>query len=344
MKRALGMAEPLLKNGWHVSIIALDCEENKKRVEIEAPNVAVYYFREGGTFSEIKQKATILKQIRPDVVWVCALVARNFIFKRRYKVFVEHSELSSAIPDNKGVEKIFTKFLESFSIQYDGLICASRYLQNYYNKKTNKPILYSPYAYTEKVVNMPVDKILEDLQQLNKGRFVFVYMGTLTRNYGLFTMLEAAKILADEHINFTLYLLGRGRDYENAKNFVQTNNLGDYIVISGYIEEEYLNTYFTLANVFISPLNDTIQDWARCPSKIYMFLPYRKPILTCKIGEPHEIFKENGCYFDNNSPASLANLMKTAMDNNCSFQIINALDHSWTLRAKSFIQWYKENF
>jgi glycosyltransferase involved in cell wall biosynthesis len=344
MKRAVGMAEPLLKNGWHVSIIALDCEENKKRIEMEAPNVDVYYFCMGNAFSEIKQKAVILKQIRPDVVWVCALVIRNFIFKGQYKIFVEYSELQSEIPDCKGVRKIFIKFLESFSTQYNGLICASKYLQNYYAKKTNKPILYSPYAYTENIVNILNREKLKYFQQLNKGRFVFVYMGSLTQNYGLFTMLEAAKILVDKHLNITLYLLGHGRHYEDAKNFVQANNLDNYIIIPGYIEEKDINTYFTLANAFISPVNDTIQDWARCPSKIYMYIPYKKPILTCKIGEPYEIFKENGYYFDNNSPASLAILMQEIMDGNNPIQTVDELEHSWTSRTKSFIEWYEENF
>jgi glycosyltransferase involved in cell wall biosynthesis len=344
MKRAIGMAEPLLKNGWDASIIALDCKENKERIALEAPNVAVHYFHKGNAFSEIKQKTSILKKINPDVVWVCALVARNFIFKGRYKVFIEHSELSSAISNNKGIKRKVNKLLESFSIQYNGLICASRYLQNYYTEKTNKPILYSPYAYTEKIVNMPIDGLLENLQQLNKNRFVFVYMGSYVGNYGLFTMLEAAKILADDRCDFTLYLLGRGRHYEDAKKFVQTNNLGDHIVLSGYIEEKDLNAYFTLANAFISPLNNTIQDWARCPSKIYMYIPYQKPILTCKIGEAYEIFGETGYYFDNNLPASLAMLMKIIMKNNTHGHTINAWEHTWASRTNSFIKWYKENF
>src|SRR5690606_34808483 len=100
--------------------------------------------------------------------------------------------------------------------------------------------------------------------------------------------------------NFKFLFMGKGVELENGIKFVDTYGIGDEVEFLGYVDEDKLSSYFSIANAFVSPLNNTIQDIARCPSKIYMYLPFKKPIITSKIGEPHEIFKEEGLYFDVN--------------------------------------------
>jgi glycosyltransferase involved in cell wall biosynthesis len=349
MKRALGMTNPLVKLGWEVSIIALDTIENRKRIELEAESAKTYYFNTVKTFKEVLEKNKLLKIIKPDVVWICSLGVRNFILPtNKYKILVEHSELSSAIPDNRGLKKILIKFFELFSLFYDGSICASAYLYEYYKMKAKKyfrtiPIHYTPYAYNPIIINLPAVKYQALLGQYGSFKN-FLYMGTITKNYGLFTMLEAVKILRDSYNNFKLFLLGNGRDKEKAINFINSNNLTDNVVITGYVEESDLISYFKLANAFISPLNDTIQDWARCPSKIYMYLPFNKPILTCAIGEAKEIFGEKGYYFDSIKPETLSTLMLKICQNNINKNAIEIDLHSWEQRSIDFNNWYKMNY
>jgi len=348
MKRALGMANPLVKLGWNVSIIALDTIENRKRIELEAESAKTYYFNAEKTFKEVLEKQKLLKIIKPDIVWICSLGVRNFILPNKYKILIEHSELSSAIPENKGLKKIRIKFFELFSLLYDGSICASAYLYEYYKIKAKNyfrtiPIHYSPYAYNPTIINLPAVKYQELLVQYGSFKN-FIYMGTLTKNYGLFTMLEAVKILKGRYKNFRLFLLGNGRDKEKATNFINSNNLSDFVVFTGYVEESDLTSYFKLADAFISPLNDTIQDWARCPSKIYMYIPFNKPILTGKIGEAKEIFGDKGFYFDSNKPITLSTLMSAICQNNIDKNTINIELHSWEQRSIDFDNWYKKNY
>ena len=111
-----------------------------------------------------------------------------------------------------------------------------------------------------------------------------------------------------------------------------------------FVKEEDIPAYFTLADAFISPMNDTVQDWARCPSKLYMYLPYKKPIITCKIGEPYEVLKENGYYYTPGSEMSLSQSIMRLCQSGEWHLNINPLNHEWRTRTIEFNKWFQQYF
>lgn len=354
MKRALGMANPLIDIGWDVSIITEDCKENRKRIAIECNSkVVVHYYNSASVSQEVKMKTELVKKIKPDYVYFCSFSIRNRInkFKLDYKpeIIIEHSELQSSIPDNKGIKKILAIVTEYGSVLFaTKLVCASKYLEEEYTKyakkclKPNTPILYSPYAYNSEVINSPM-VVIKELEKKYDSKKVFLYMGTMTRNYGLFTMISAAAALKKIQKNFVLVLMGRGRHLEEAKQLVGDQKLNDVVEFPGYVPEDSLSSYFKIADAFISPVNNTIQDIARCPSKVYMYLPFQKPVFTCELGEPKQIFKEKGYYFDNTNPTTLTNLMLDIYDSDKLIQEINIEEHSWAKRSVDFNNWIVNN-
>lgn len=354
MKRAIGMAEPLMALGWEVSIIAQDSEENRKRIAMECSEaVKVYYYQPGAASEEVRIKTELVNQIAPDYVLFCSFSFRNRISKNKLnvkpKILIEHSELPSGIPDNKGIRKLAMLALEYWSVLYaDGLLCASRYLCNTYTKRAAQlfrkqlPVLYSPYAFNNEVIASPRIR-LKELKDTYHGKTMLIYMGTLTRNYGLFTMLQAMEMVSKERNDVVLLLLGQGRHMAEAKAYVKEKKLEEQVEFLGYAPEEELSSWFTAAHAFISPLNDTVQDWARCPSKIYMYLPFEKPVFTCAIGEPLEIFGEQGYYFNNNAPASLAVLISKLANGKLEPGTVNSEAHSWERRAIDFTTWINSN-
>lgn len=350
-KRALGMANPLSKLNWDVHIIIEDAEENVFRTKMECcHDIKIHFFKKSSFVNEIKYKNSIIKKIKPDYIYICAFVPRNFIFRiPGSKVLIEHSELQSSIPDTRGLKKIFSFSYELFSLVYsDALICASKYLEKYFQKslffKFNKiPIFYHPYAFSSRVnKNIELDQLKSHISSFT-DRFNFTFLGTITNNYGSSLMLNACKLLVDRELTFRLLLLGKGRHYEEAKKFVKDNNLVDYIYLPGYVDEDDISQYFSITDSFLSPMNNTIQDWARCPSKLYMYLPYKKPIITCKIGEPHIVLNDNGVYYESGSSSSLANAMENILLSKSKY-FTDPTIHSWDFRTKEFDQWIKINF
>ncbi|HWV70053.1 glycosyltransferase family 4 protein [Chitinophaga sp.] len=354
MKRAIGMAGPLMALGWEVSIIAQDSEENRKRIAMECSEaVKVYYYRPGTASEEVRIKTDLVNRIVPDYVLFCSFSFRNRISKNKLnikpKILIEHSELPSGIPDNKGIRKLAMLALEYWSVLYaDGLLCASRYLCNTYTKRAAQlfrkqlPVLYSPYAFNNEVIASPRIR-LQEVKDTYHGKTMLIYMGTLTRNYGLFTMLQAMEMVSKERSDVVLLLLGQGRHMADAKAYVKEKQLDAQVEFLGYAPEEELSSWFTAADAFISPLNDTVQDWARCPSKIYMYLPFEKPVFTSAIGEPLEIFGEQGYYFNNNAPASLAALISKLANGKLAPGTVNSEAHSWERRAIDFTSWINSN-
>lgn len=353
MKRALGMANPLIELGWNVSIIAMDCEENRKRISFECSDaVNIVFYTEGSIKSEVSQKTELVKQLNPDYLYFCSFSVRNRIRKRKIgykgKIIIEHSELSSSIKNKRFSRKILDWAIERYSVIYaDMFVCASKYLVSYYTRlapvflKSRMPIDYSPYAFNDEVIKAePI--ILDQLKQTYQERKVFLYMGTMVRNYGLFTMLQAAeKLKSETRSKFVLLMLGSGPDLNEAKNYITEKRLTDVVVFTGYTPEEHLSSYFKLTDAFISPINNSIQDIARCPSKIYMYLPFGKPVFTCRLGEPSEIFGEEGHYFVNESPATLASLMKQEMSDVMIKSSVDINSHSWSKRSDDFNKWIK---
>lgn len=349
-KRALGMANPLVELGWDVSILMEDTVENHHRVSMECcDKVRVYFFPHSSAMKEIKAKNKLVKEIDPDYLYICAFVTRNIVgILHRSKKLVEHSELQSGIPDMKGIRKLHAYINEYVSILYsDGILNASNYLQQVFKKKAarvfkpNIPMLYFPYAYSDSVMKVyNIDRSQSDfLKYLD--RKVFVFLGSVVRGYGAFTMIEAMEMVIEKHPEALLLILGRGGSYRDVCNYVEDHQLGENILLPGFVSEEDISVYFSLADYFVSPMNDTVQDWARCPSKLYMYLPYQKPVITCKIGEPYQVLGDKGVYYAPSSSEGLAIAMERLLESGIQKIDINPLEHEWRYRTGEFDKWVR---
>lgn len=352
-KRALGMANPLVELGWEVYIVMEDTEENRHRVSLECGDkVRIYFFHHGSVLQEIKEKNRIIDALNPDYIYVCAFVTRNAVgLGRKCIKIVEHSELQSGIPDVKGFKKLYAYLSEYFSIFYsDALVNASKYLQKTFKSRCNrlfrtaKPNFYHPYAYSESIIKVVEIDRNSDENSKYKNRKIFAFLGSITRNYGAFTVIQAVEKLKREYPEVLLVMYGKGRHYNEACEYVKSKKLENWILLPGYIEEENISKFFSLADYFVSPMNDTIQDWARCPSKLYMYLPYKKPIVTCKIGEPYEVLKDEGCYYVPSDSQNLCDTMRGLIESDKKEININPKLHSWKTRAKEFDIWIKQTF
>jgi glycosyltransferase involved in cell wall biosynthesis len=340
-KRALGMANPLINQGWEVHIVMLNSVENHNKSALECSEKVVFHFIPPlNALSEIIEKRNLIKKIKPHYVYLCGFVIRNYtpyLLLKKPIILVEHSELTSSIPLLSIINKTKAKLLEYLSGRYAHyLICASKFLQNYYSKRIEpNRILYLPYAFDHGLYHLWQGEN-EIIPPKDKRIKMFLYVGSITDNYGLFTMLRACFKLSKKETKFKLILAGTGKDVEKAKQFVEDFNISEYVEILGYVGEEELIRYFNMIDCFIAPLHDTVQDWARCPSKLFLYLPYIKPIITCKIGEAIELFGNNGIYFDIGSSENLAEKMEAIINNTFTYLPIDHQIHTWEYRAIQF--------
>ena len=351
LKRATGMAGPLLVEGHEVFLLLEDCGINREKVELECPGVQVFWHqRSCSARTERRAKQVTLASIQPDVVWICGVGSRNWMRRthRACIVLADHSELYSRV-SHDFVRKAFYWLLEwCYCFSFDGHICASRYLERFYTGRLKKlrkvqNVHYSPYAFHPDVLS-PDSEAGAQIQARFAGKKLLLYMGSFWKNYGFWDMLEAFRELASRRDDFIAIMAGRGPEKENGIAWVKEHKLEESIRIEGYVAEEQLSAYFTGAHAFISPLNDTVQDWARCPSKLFMYLPFQHPVVTCQIGEAAELFGEKGLYYQPGDVDSLVCALSRVLTQDVGIDAITLDDHTYTARTKTFLSWLDTRF
>ena len=98
-------------------------------------------------------------------------------------------------------------------------------------------------------------------------------------------------------------------------------------------------SHFAVAHAFVCPLRDTVQDWARCPSKLFMYLPFRKPILTSPIGEAKELLGDDAFFYNPGDVEGLAGAMRRALDTDHFTMSLDPAAHTWQARVDQFLAW-----
>ncbi len=352
LKRATGMAEPLIRAGHRVSLLLEECSANKEKAFIDCPEAEIHWHqRSKGRLEERRAKQATLRRLDPDVVWICGVGIRNWVWKTSPKqlILADHSELLSSIQTQTLLRRSWEFSFElAHLVCFGGHICASRYLEKLYARRLmllgrSHQVHYSPYAFANELVAAP-RTVLSALRETYKGKKIIVYMGSFWENYGIWDMLHVCKELYGERDDFCALFMGRGPEKESAVKWLDNHSLTDRIQILGYVPEGELSSYFELADAFICPLRDTIQDRARCPSKLFMYLPFKKPIITCQIGEAKELFKEDGFYYGQGSRSSLKIALLELLEGTKAFSPLSEAEHSWDRRTQVFLKWLADTY
>lgn len=353
LKRATGMASPLIARGCEVYLLLERGKANEEKVALECPDAQiVWHDRGGNALQERRQKQRNLNALAPDVVWICGVGLRNWMTRpdKACLLLADHSELYSHVSSGI-IRRSFYSALEwGYCFAFDGHICASRYLFEFYEKRINKirknPLLhYSPYANHDEVVQ-PRENVNSSGVNSYDGKRTILYMGSFWSNYGFWEMLQAVKRLREVRDDFVFVMIGRGPEMASGQAWIESQGLGETILMPGYVDDADLKDYFSIAHMFLCPLRNTIQDCARCPSKLFMYLPFMRPILTCEIGEAKELFGEKGYYFEPGNVESMAQGIKDILDMspaNYLERLPNPEGHSYKARCDRFLDWVKEN-
>lgn len=138
-------------------------------------------------------------------------------------------------------------------------------------KKAKNIFVLSKYAFDEKKslfnVNSKIicgaldSELFNKLPQNSIDKFdTFEYkiltIARLDENKRIDQLIFAVNSLVKKNYNLCLIIGGRGPEYENLKNIVERLNLSDNIYFLGFIQEEFLYGYYSLADLFVSI------DWA----------------------------------------------------------------------------------
>lgn len=334
-KRAVGTGEALAQMGHRVLIATMDCEENRVRMAKEAPHCVAVWFK-GGILQEAWTKFKAIWRIRPDVVYSTSYSPHNLSFAgwllpRKTCKVLEFCELYSAYSDKS---HFAWKIKERIACwENDRILCASKLLEDHFRPFARR-VLYSPYAYPD---------YLKPRSRRGNSPKTVVFMAALWRGYGAYDVPEACIKLFAKYPDLQVEILGGGPEKDNLRAQMKERGLSGRVHVRGFVAEDELNDYFSRADVFVSPLHNTLQDKARCPSKIFYYIPYNKPIVTCALGDPLETLGEKGFYYKPDDIDDMSRAIDRALSASDSFSYRKGFieSHSWMARAKQLEGWFK---
>jgi glycosyltransferase involved in cell wall biosynthesis len=140
------------------------------------------------------------------------------------------------------------------------------------------------------------------------------HLGTVEANYGCFFMIIGLARLHLQRTDWHACFVGKGPDLEAARLLVHELGLESFIDFPGYVDENKMISYLALSSLFLSHLNDTEQDWARCPSKLYYYMAQFKPIVTSFVGENRLALGDCGFYYRADSETDFARAVNEALN------------------------------
>lgn len=139
-----------------------------------------------------------------------------------------------------------------------------------------------------------VDKYADSIPTL-------VTVARLSEEKGILKALKAANILKNKGLKFRWLFIGGGSDEIAYKNYISTNNLGSYCILTGRKENPY--PYMSIATLYIQPSN--VESYGITIREAAIF---NVPIIVSNIPAFCEASLEiNNLQFTSNEPQELAN-------------------------------------
>lgn len=147
---------------------------------------------------------------------------------------------------------MLSKFIKFVFRKADVVICQSNYWKRLFEKSTlitnnSKFIIIENMIDFDKYAALP----LRDLNENEKVTILF--MAWVTRNKGIFELIEAVKMLKKENVNFKVIVAGKGDDYERIVEEIKLADLKEEITLMGWVLGEQKLSILAESDIFVLP-------------------------------------------------------------------------------------------
>tara|TARA_B100001248_G_scaffold260684_1_gene249617 strand:+ start:20269 stop:21297 length:1029 start_codon:yes stop_codon:yes gene_type:complete len=246
-----------------------------------------------------------------------------------------HKEVSFAKKHINGKPLIFDPLISRYLTKVYDYKLASPYslsaIRNFYRDKTpmqNADLIFCDTKahrnYFHQTFKIPLDKMqvlyigndfdkFYPLDKTKNKRFVVGFYGGFIPLQGVMTILQAAKALKHEDIEFKL--IGNGFEYEKALKFIQDNQLRN-VSTPGWLDEETLHKEICQFDIALGIFGDTLKSDLVIPNKVYHYASCGLPIINKDSPAIREIFtKDENILLVEQGFESLANMIREVRQN-----------------------------
>ena len=150
-----------------------------------------------------------------------------------------------------------------------------------------------------------------------KSKYIVLYVGRLTREKGLFTLLKAFEKIKSSYDNVALLIVGEGELQDDLKNFAGKKEIKN-VRFEGFVENKELPRYYAISDIFVLP--SRYEPWGVVVTEaMSSALPL---ILSDKVGCREDLLNEgtNGFCFENDNSLKLASYIERFLENPISIK------------------------
>jgi glycosyltransferase involved in cell wall biosynthesis len=346
--RCLELGKQLVHKGHEVYLFITNQPENIERYGTIWNGIRIGYCSQSaiGSPYEHISKASILSSIQLDYIHCMSPGARNYlpgwIAKKKQNnkptLIVDFDEWLSLWYSYP--KRFYVQLWDRFARQTaDRIIFASDYLLK---QRTTKYINTQKYFYLPYAVDWDqfrIDSVgWECIRQQYKGRHLAIYMGALLPQYNAKKILEIVSLVSSENPKVLFLFIGSGSLQKELEQQVEEQKLTHWVQFLGYLPDKEMKQHLCAANVLLFPIEDTILNRSRCPSKIFQYLAAQRPIVTNRVVEVFNILGEHALYFNFNSPEDFAQKILFALQQGIPIPPDSLLEqHTWGTRYMDYL-------
>jgi glycosyltransferase involved in cell wall biosynthesis len=344
------LARCLADAGHEVTLIVPEDPINRTFPVIRGSEVKFRGIKAPSAIAEAFNKHRQLADACFDVVHVVGIGLRSLVSAGRpwHRPFYVQ-DYDEAMTTNAGSasRRLYYGILEILTRQRaHGVVVASRALQRFLlecRPDLGPRLLYLPIGYDASFENGRTD-LDAPIARSAGDRPVLVWAGTFRPGYGVNELVDLAEALASRSARCLLMLVGGGPDFEETKVVIKHKGLDEYVLLPGTQSLSDLHAYLRIATAFLLPFSPTRQNLFRCPTKLFQYIAYNRPIVTNRVGEVAETLGDAGFYCECGNARSMADTCQRAIAAAGSYDQ-SALIPSvyWSARARRYRAWLESN-
>ena len=247
----------------------------------------------------IKEKFDKIFVYAPSPITVGYLGAfASFLFKAKPYLWV-HDLWPESVKDaggirNKTILSLVNLMTKSIYYFYPTILVQSPQFKDYLLGQgvNDKQIIYYPY-YAESFYDIVVPST--NIKQTFPKGLNIVFAGNIGVAQSFDTIINAVKIASEKIDNFTLIVLGEGRDKKRILDKINSMNLNNHFKFLGSFPPEKMPEFFASADALLVSLKKTKIFSMTIPGKLQSYLACGRPIIASLDGIGAEIIKESYC-------------------------------------------------
>lgn len=224
------------------------------------PQYSLALFPLSSKLKSLNLKFDISHAHTPFMMGVHALVLskvdRTPIVGSFHTLFTDSSVIKDYLVDNKYVTKMVMKYSWKYARQFynrcDGVAAPSGTIRDMLVKKNIENVSVIPNGVDTKRFNPNIsgEKVRKSLVKNDREKLV-MYVGRLSKEKKIETMIKAAAIMKDENIRFAIAGTGPAQAYYH--HMVERMHLQDKVKFLGFVQNEQLAKYYASCDVFCIP-------------------------------------------------------------------------------------------